>query len=320
MQTYHLHSYSEVVISVGDLDKTKAFYIDYVGAEVVHEGKAHKTQSLCWDLPDSCEIEEVLLQFPANRSCGQLRLMRFRHVPQQFIRSGGRVWDTGGIYDIDLRVSNIEKAYAEMRESGWHGENDPCDLRSGEFWLKEVLVKGHDEVVIALVNRLLPPLENTHNHLFISNIYLSALICKDLEQAKVFFIDKLGFKIMNQLQIGGKAEQNMFGLPENIFEKHLAHLLLISPNGQRDTMLDLLQFQDLKGRDFSDYALPPNRGILMFRFPVTNLHAYYEHILTQGIVPKVALQRVTIQPYQDVNLFAVQSPDGVWLEFYEPAN
>lgn len=317
---YQVHSYHEVVFSVKDLGKAKAFYTDYVGAIVVYEGKAEASQASIWGLPEHCQIDEVLLEFVGNRTCGKLRLLKFHGVEQTYTRSGGRVWDTGGIYDIDLRVNNIDLVYDEMRELGWHGENDPVELRSGGFILKEVVMKGHDDIVLALVNRTYPPMGLDEALKFPSNIYLSALICKDLEIAKSFFIHQLGFQGMNDMVIGGKAEQNMFGLPENIFEKHPASLNIISPNGERTTMLDLIQFENLKGRDFTATAVPPNRGILMFRFPVTHLQAYYEHILNQGITPKIPLQQVYLNAIGEVNLFAVVSPDGVWLEFYEKCN
>lgn len=318
MEDYTLHSCKEFIFSVGDLEKTSDFYTGFVGFHPLHFGEIDSSQLRFWNLPEECRAEEVLLQFE-DWETGRLRLVKFHNVPQKFIRSGGQAWDTGGIYDIDLRVKDIQAIYREMQEMGWHGTSEPVRQEMGEtFVLDEALVKGHDEVVIALVDRQLPPMPANKSKGFISHIYLSAMMVRDLATAHHFFIDQLGFQVMNEMQLKrNEPGENMFGLPYNLSDKATAKLELISPNGSRDGMLDILQFEGATGRDFSKFAVPPNRGILMYRFAVDGLENYYEVIQQRGVKIKCPLQQIVNLPYGKVRIFAVQSPDGAWIEFFE---
>ncbi len=313
---FQIQSTAEFVFSVGDLAEVSQFYTVYGGWEIAYEGQVSRTQLSFWQLPDNCEAQEMLLQFMGNPK-GQLRLIQFRNVAQEQIRSGAPVWDTGGILDIDIRVNDIEQAYRAMQDQGWQGISEPVEQAMGPFVLKEVLMKGHDGVIIALVNRTQPPLELPRDKPLASNIYLSAMIVKDLKAAHHFYIDQLGFRVMNELEIVNQAPgPNMFGLPYNLSHQAPAKLELISPDGTREGMLDILQFEGLSGADHSHRAYPPNRGILMYRFPVQNIEAYYEHIQAKGVQPVCPLTEVEVNPYGTVSFFAVQSPDGVWMEFF----
>jgi catechol 2,3-dioxygenase-like lactoylglutathione lyase family enzyme len=314
---YQLQSYSEFVLSVSNLSAVSDFFVNYGDWEKVYEGIADASQINFWQLPPQCYLEEVLLQFMGNPQ-GQIRLVKFNQVAQRQIRSGSQVWDTGGIMDIDIRVSNINQVYYEMEALGWQGISEPVAQTMGPFAVNEVLMKGFDGIVIALVNRLVPPLSLPENKKLASNIYLSALIVKDLALASDFFVRQLGFQIMNEIAFTkDSAGENMFGLPHNLANQVTAHLQIISPNGSRDTMLDILQFEGVSGKDCAAYAQVPNLGILLVRNPVKNLENYYQFVQKQGIKPLIPLSEINLLPYGKVKIFAVQSPDGVCLEFYE---
>lgn len=317
MKNFQLQSTQEFVFSVGDLNKTRHFYESYGGWRCIYEGTLDQSILKFWNLAPEAKAKEVLLQFEDN-SKGQLRLIQFENIAQQYIRSAGQTWDTGGILDIDIRVNNIQQVYEEMREQGWLGISDPVEQHMGPFTLKEVLVKGHDEVIIALVDRIKPPIDLPKDKKLASNIYLSAMIVRDLAKARHFFIEQLGFTVMNEITIKHEAEQsNMFGLPQEVAAQHNINLALISPDGTREGMLDILEFEGLKGKDFSAMAVPPNRGILMYRFPVKNIEAYYAHLQNQGLAMTADLAEIVLQPQGKRKSFALQSPDGVWLEFFE---
>jgi catechol 2,3-dioxygenase-like lactoylglutathione lyase family enzyme len=315
---FKLNTYSEIVISVKNVDAVLPIYTEILGWEVIWRGKGDQSQIQFWELPNECETEEVLLQFK-NIPFGQIRLIQFNNVKQKFIRSAGQTWDTGGILDIDLRTSDIQKTYDQLTELGWHAYSRPVTQTMGPFTVEEVLMKGHDEVVIALVHRSNPPHPNPFNLDGItSNVYLSAMIVKDLAKSSHFFVNQLGFMLHNEISF--KTEQpetTMFGLPHNLADKTNIKLNIIGPTDNRDGLLDLVELEGLIGEDFSKNAHPPNRGILMYRFPVENIENYYQFVQNNGVVPVKKLQKVQLGNIGKVRLFAVQSVDGVWLEFYE---
>ncbi len=317
MRDFFIHCYQEFVFSVGNLPAVVDFYTSYMGWEIVHRGPVHRNVLGAWGLPAACTANEALIRLPGAIN-GQLRLIQFQGAAQRYIRSGGKAWDPGGFMDIDLRVEDIDQVYNDLREMGWHGVSDPVEMRTGPFHLRELLIKGHDEIMIAFVHRLDPPqpvMAGGKN--IVSNVYLSAMIVRDLARSKHFFVNQLGFRAMNEMPLALDGD-NMFGLPRNIIAKTPIELIILSPNESRDTMLDIIWLGGIEGDDHSAHAVPPNRGVLMCRFPVDNLVAYHDFVLANGVVPVVPLGHQTLAPNGDVRLFAVQSPDGAWLEFFEP--
>lgn len=313
---YQLHKYNEVVFSVGNLAAAERIYTELLGWKVHWRGEGHSSQCQFWGLPQA-RTDEVLLSFD-DLDFGQIRLVKFHDVPQCFIRSGGQTWDSGGIMDIDLRVGDIQYTYDLLRENGFHGHSDPILQQMGPFTINEVVMKGHDEIAFALVNRVDPPLPNpTGRKGCISNVYLSALVVKNMAEARDFFVNKLGFTLLNQVPFKLPGGPNMFGFPESFAEQVTAKLEIIAPTESRDAMFDLIEFEGVSGRNFADFACPPNRGIMMYRIPLTNIDAYADFIVGNGVNFKIAPTIIDYQPFGRVKIFAVQSSDGVWLEFWE---
>ena len=111
----NLNLYNEVVLSVKDLDKAVKTYTELLGWKEVWRGNGDASQIAFWNLPQTCETEEIVLQFQ-DLDYGQIRLIQFKNIEQKIIRSGGQPFDNGGIMDIDLRVSDISWVYDEMTE------------------------------------------------------------------------------------------------------------------------------------------------------------------------------------------------------------
>lgn len=315
---FQLKPYSEIVFSVGNLAAAREVYTRHLGFEAVYEGAGHPSQCAFWRLPPSATTQETLLRFQ-NLGYGQLRLVQFGGVTPQYIRPGAQPWDTGGIFDIDLRVSDIDATFDTLLDLGWHGYSLPTEQTMGPFTVQEVLMQGPDGVVIAFVHRTNPPHPNPFDRQGVtSNVYLSAMMVRDLAVASAFFIKNLGFQSHNEIEFRAEAPgRSMFGLPHNLADQTTVKLHMLGPTETRDGLLDLVQLVGLTGEDFAARAQPPNRGVLMYRFPVKGLRAYHDFVVGTGVQPVCPLSRVVIEPYGEVSIFAVQSPDGAWMEFWE---
>ena len=57
----------------------------------------------------------------------------------------------------------------------------------------------------------------------------------------------------------------------------------------------------------------------LLRHPVRGLRVFAEHLARQGWPLAMPLTRVSLAPHGEVDLLAVRTPDGAWLEFYEAA-
>ena len=81
--------------------------------------------------------------------------------------------------------------------------------------------------------------------------------------------------------------------------------------------IEYLEPQELKGKDCSALAVPPNLGILMLRFPVRDATTYAATLQDRGVTLTSEVQTLMIDPYGKAKVFAIRSPEGAWLEFIE---
>ena len=73
------------------------------------------------------------------------------------------------------------------------------------------------------------------------------------------------------------------------------------------------------GLDVSTPSGPPHHGMAALRLPVRGMPALAAHLRGQGVAIAMAPTRVCLAPHGEVTVMAARSPEGAWLEFYEPA-
>lgn len=82
-------------------------------------------------------------------------------------------------------------------------------------------------------------------------------------------------------------------------------------------MVKLVQWEVFSGRDFTDRAVPPNRGHRALRWPVDDLDGVLERTNhAQG--KRVEAHVVDLAPFGRVRLAGVSTPDGALMELLEP--
>ncbi len=317
---YTLKTILEVVYSVGDMDKVKHFFCDYGGLKTVGNYESDKSVLSFWNLGEEVTATEKLIRF-SDHEAGSLRLVKYNNVEQRYIRSSQNPWDTGGIMDINLRVPEVAKTFNEIRELGFHGLSDPLLQKMGPFELYDILMKGYDDIIIAFTHRVQPPLELPVGGKIPSHVYNSSLTVKNLQETQNFYVKQLGFTLLNEYEVKKDAPlENMFNIPMNMIESVTCKANIFSLDGSRDVMFQTCEFDGVVGKDFSELALPPNRGLLLYRCEVENIALYYQSLIEKGVIIYKEIQELMIEPYGKVNAFALRSPDGVWWEFLESTN
>lgn len=315
--TAMVKGFQEVVFSVSDLKWAKEFYQKATGWQIIYEGIANTQQTSYWQLPEATKIEEVVINNP-NDNQGFLRLVKFNNVPQKQIRSSGRPWDSGGIFDINLRAKDLQASFIEFQEEGWNGFSDPIRYQFGKFDVSEVVMQGNDGIAIAMMQRHAPTLKGYPNLRKLSHVFNSTHISKDVDLAVDFFVNKLGFKIYMQTKgMDRKAGRNVLGIPQNVNDDIELPVYIVHPEGINFGSVEFIQMKGLDGENFADLAVPPNLGILMLRFPVSNATAYAQQLMDKGVQLHLPITEMEIAPYGKVKIFVLRSPDGVWLEFME---
>ncbi len=315
-----MKGFQEVVFSVSNIARTIDFFERVCGWITVSREKSDSNLKKLWHLPDEVEIEEALLQNAGDHE-GFVRLVQFQNVEQRQIRSAAHIWDTGGIFDVNMRTHDMDELYPTLQAEGWNGFSDPLRYTFGMYDVSEVLMKGPDGIVIAFMQRYAPPLEGFDHMKKTSRVFNSSVIIRDMKYSYDFFVTKLGFEMFFQTPgLDRKTGHNVIGIPPNVNQDITVPIDIVRPDINNFGSIEYIKTNELNGKDCSDLAIPPNLGILMYRFPVRNAAAYAETLVERGVEINSNIRTVHVPPYGALQIFSVRSPDGVWIEFIEIVN
>ncbi len=317
---FKLKTILEVVYSVGNMEKVEHFFCGYGGLNVVGNYETDRTVLDFWNLEPHVTASEKLIRFN-NHEAGSIRLIKYNNVEQEYIRSSQNPWDVGGIMDINLRVPEVAQTFNDIRELGFHGLSDPLLQKMGPFELYDILMKGYDDIIIAFTHRVQPPLELPAGYKIPSHVYNSSITVRNLDEARDFYVNTLGFSLLNEYQVKKEAPiENMFNIPINMIEDVTCKVNMFSLDGTRDVMFQVCEFEGVTGKDFTKKVAPPNRGLLLYRCEVEGLEAYYQSLIKVDAEIHKKFQKLVIEPYGEVNSFSVISPNAVIWEFIEKIN
>lgn len=309
----------EAVVSVRDFGPWEKFFIEIVGWKILARGPADQGQAERWGLPASTKIEEVLIANP-NDGRGLVRLVRFVGVEQQIIRGAAQPWDTGGIFSLMVRSQDSAALYAKVAALGWTAYNEPVDFGFGSSQLRNVILRGPDGVNIAVYERLSPRIAPWPEGQVLAAPFNAMQIVRDIGAAKRFYGEVLGFtQISGGDYFNDKDEPNNFGLPVNYATKIARAYGIFARADKQPGSVELMQFAGFTGRDLAARAEAPNLGILALRYAVFDAATYAAEIESRGGRIEGRIETVTISPYGAVKHFYLSTPDGVRLEFLEPA-
>ncbi|MEO0574795.1 MAG: VOC family protein [Pseudomonadota bacterium] len=309
--------YQEAVFSVSNIDAYQEFLQQVAGWQVIASGPVDARMLSAWGLPAAASAREVLVGNPGTTR-GYIRLIQFEGVEQVQIRSNAQSWDTGGWFDVNSRVRAMGQTFDAFQSLGWQATSDPVTFSFGKFVVTEWLARGPDGIVIAVIERIAPPLEGWPQLQKMSRIFNATQIVSDIDAARWFYFDVLGFEpYLTHESASKEAGPNVLGIPHNLATQIVRRVTIASPAGDNEGSVELLAFDGLTGADFSARSVPPNLGILMLRFPVKDMNSFYARMQQHDVTVAFAPVTTEIKPYGNVRLMAVRGPDGVWIEFYE---
>jgi len=318
---FSISGFKEAVFVVADLVRSKTFYQDVIGWQLISESQDDNRLNPFWQLEAHVNIKSCLLS-ESGEPIGAIRLVEIdvdahSDIEQIHIRANSQIWDTGGIFDVNCRVKDIHHLATKLNTCQWFGNNLPVPMRFGPFKVYEWLVKSHDGIVHALIERIEPPIENDQQTALFSALINASMIVNDHQSERSFFTDVLGFEaLIEQEGSFDEACSNVFGMPQELVAQTPHELTLMSPDGSRQGTIELASFSQLTGNDYSDNAQPYNLGITSLRFPVQGIDALKQHLLNKGICFTDG-GSLTVAPYGEIAIIAVQTPAGNRLEFFE---
>lgn len=311
----------EMIISVKFPDRAVALYEEVAQWQVLarHTGSGDGL-ARHWGLDEAVVIDEVLMGVPGTDK-GFVRLVHFHDVQQQRIRSSARAFDTGGIFNINALVRDLEGVFEHLRDQGFQGFADPTYYTLFGRRYGGALLRGHDDVVINLLHRVDGNYDDLPSFGAMSHVFNATQIVRDFAAAQRFFIEDLGWEQRWEASPTWPADgANNMGVPNNLITEQRvserAASFAISPQADGGTV-EIFHFEGITGRDYAARAKPPNLGILMYRIHVPDLGAYEAELKARGVAFERPRTRLVMAPYGQVEAFVVTSPDGAWLEFFQ---
>lgn len=316
--SFIVHGFCEAVLSVSDSKPWRDLFCDAAGWEVAHGGLMDTRLLELWQANSQQAAEDTLLRNPGDGR-GHLRLCQLHLPQQQAIRAATHSWDSGAIFDLNVRVHDVHAVCNKLIDLGWQALSPPIPWSFGSTDVIECLLSGPDSIVLAVIERTAPALTGW-NFKTMSRVFNSSQIVRDMDSASAFY-QRLGFKpVVSHAgplpDLGGRV----LGLSAEEAAREAVELRVLQPHGEMDGSVELVKFASKRGKHVGASAVPTGLGISVLRFPVSNIHAFAMHVAQQQIVVQPpGLIETRIEPYGDVFLLALRTPDGAWLEFFEAA-
>lgn len=309
----------EVVVSVFDIDRVAAPLVEACGFRPVPLPDLSPGELALWGGGEGAAVQQRLL-LPEAEDRGAIRLVAFSGRERTLIRPSQRSWDTGGIFDVDLFTTDVRAVYRHLQHGfGWTAFGEPVDYVMGAFDVAQVVATGPDGLVLALIEPHGPPAFPIPMGRS-SRVFNSTQLVRDLSATLHFYKDILGWTSLVEMVIDDAVEPGaqVLGLPMPAAQTCRRRVAIVHPDGTNDGSVELIENADMRGHDFAARAVAPNVGILALRIAIGGVTDYAAAIVARGGALERAPQQVEIAALGAVTLFAVRSPDGALIEFFEP--
>ncbi len=311
--------FHEIVLSAFDIERIAVPMCDVGGYTRQPLADAPIEQHAAWHVPVGCTRIEQCLLVPPNDSRGALRIVVFHGVEKRLMRPSQHVWDSGGIFDVDIYSADVAATYRALQAHGWTAFDDPVDYGFGTLQVSEVVVIGPDGFVIGLIERRAPPLVWAEGLGAMSRQFNSSQAVRDYATSAAFYRDILGWQPMIEVVSTGEGEPGLIlGMPMPQCAGVERRVGIWHPEATTDGSVELIECAGIAARDFAELAVAPNVGLLSLRFPVADCRTRAAEIEALGWPLYSRPMPLEIAAIGHVIQFSVRTPDGAILEFYEP--
>lgn len=220
---------------------------------------------------------EVLIGHP-HAARGAIRLVQLPGVVAPRMRDGAQAWDTGGIFDINLRaLAGIAPLHEAFGAAGFVAHSPVTDWDFGPLSVREVVESDADGLCIALMERVRPALTGYEGLGGAASwVFNSTQVVNDFDAARALYCDALGWQVVQETQGFAAVDAsgaNCMGLPLSLAPDIPMRIGIYHPHGRMEGSVEVIAF-GVKGHDFSASCVAPNRGWAALRFPVSDLAAF----------------------------------------------
>lgn len=308
------NGFQDVVIIVGDAAATARRLHAALGYVTIAHGPVEPSILDVLGIATDWAAQEILIGDPAQKR-GYMRLIEFPDRKLPVKRDGCQAWDTGGIFDFNIRcLQSLDDVQAEMTHHGFVGHSPVVHWQFGPLDVKEVVLRDSDGLCIAFMERLSPPLMGFEGVASpVSYVFNSTQVVRDFVAARQFYVDILGWQVVQETCMRHESGDNCMGLPLDVARECDVQIGIYHPHGKMEGSVEIIQF-GVEGRDYAG-AAAASRGIAALRFPVGDPQAILAKAEQAGCTI-IALRETHIAPYGRVMLGGLITPWGARLEFF----
>lgn len=307
--------YHELLIVTADRDKWVEEFAPIAGWEVRDSGVVDQGWLSLWSVEDAASY--TVLGNPGT-SRGFIRLIEFDGTPADFIRPNDQSWDMGGLFDFNMRVTDMAETRRALMDAGWAAPSEPVEFSFGPFVVQEWLPRGLDGVRLAVIERVKPPLEGWPHMRKFSRAFNATMIVADIADARRFWREGLGFRSYIEHRAPSKeAGPNVLGIPHNLATEITRDVSILHPDAKNEGSIELLAYEGATGADFSHRTEMPYRGLARLRFQVKGLADLRTKISTLGYPATAIATGLPISGVGKVDVFVATAPGGTKIELYE---
>jgi catechol 2,3-dioxygenase-like lactoylglutathione lyase family enzyme len=308
------NGFQEVVGIVADADQASRRLARALGYDIAHAGDLAAPLMAAWGPHVAAHGREVLIAHP-DVARGAIRLLSFAGEPAPLMRDGAQPWDSGGIFDINIRaLDDIETLHHALGRAGHRAFAPITNWHFGALAVREVVENDADGLCIALMQRVQPPLQGYEgvggNASWVFN---STQVVTDFAQARALFVDHLGWVPVQETEgfAGNAGGINCMGLPLSIAGEIPMRIGIYQAQGRMEGSVEIISF-GVGGHDFSA-ARPPSRGWGALRFPVSDIEGFARAMVAGGC-EIVFADRVEWAPHGSAELVSAITPWGARME------
>lgn len=308
--------FDEATAIVHDLKDSVARFSRIFGFTLIWEGDADPAALELMGLDPATRAREALVGDPAQGR-GNIRLFELVGQRHGVMRDGAQVWDSGGLFDINVRALRAaEDIHDDMTRNGFCAFGPLTAWDFGPMSVKEVVSRDTDGLAIAVIERTLPPLEGfEHVAGPVSYVFNSTQTVPDFDAARSFYVDALGWGVVQETDFVHETGDNCIGLPIDVAKVRPIRVGIYQANGRNDGSVELLEYTG-ESLDFSSIAAPPKRGWAALRFPMSDIESFLDRARRGGCAIQPA-RPIQIEPYGRVIAAAAITPWAVRIEVFQ---
>lgn len=311
------NGFQEAVAIVADDGKSAARLCAALGYVRLYHGSMPPAALSLLGLDSGRRATDTLIGHP-DSARGHIRLVAVEGRAAPVMRGGGRAWDSGGIFDINLRAlgRSVDGVHEGLNRAGFVAHAPATTWDFGPLAVREVIASDADGLCVAIMKRLHPPLLGYDGIGGpVSWVFNSTQIVPDFDAARALYVEALGWLAVQETR--GPAAQasgeNCMGLPRGLAPGIGMQIGIYHPHGRMEGSVEIIGF-DCGGRDFSA-ATPPGRGWAALRFAVSDVDSYSRDMAEAGCAVSSAVA-FDWAPYGVARAVAAVTPWGARLEAF----